>query len=365
MDLESMVARGLEGMSVSRAEAAELLAAPDAEVMTIVAAAGRVRRHFFGNKVKLNYLVSLKSGMCPENCSYCSQALGATAQVLRYTWLDEAEAIEQVRAGVGRGASTVCLVASGRGPSRREMDRVAGIVESIREEYPAVNICACLGITDEAGTQRLAQAGVSRYNHNLNTAESFYPSICTSHTHADRVSTVQAVHASGLSACSGLLAGMGESDEQLVDVAFGLRELGADSVPVNFLLPFEGTPLHGYCGLSPQRCLKILAMVRFVHPDIEVRAAAGREYHLRSLQPLALEICNSIFLGDYLTSEGQSGDVDLAMIADAGFVVEELESGKAGQVCAGDNHAMADAIADAGELRLRRRGAGTGLPAGV
>ena len=125
----------------------------------------------------------------------------------------------------------------------------------------------------------------------------------------------------GLSACSGLIAGMGESDEQLVEVAFALREIGADSVPVNFLMPFDGTPLAGHADLSPQRCLRILAMMRFVHPDSEVRVAAGREQHLRSLQPLSLEICNSLFLGDYLTSEGQAGAKDLAMIADCGFTV--------------------------------------------
>lgn len=363
MNLDSMVARGVAGTSIDRAEALEILRAPDDQVLSIVAAAGRVRRHHFGNKVRLNYLVSLKSGMCPEDCHYCSQSLGATTEVLRYSWLDTHEALAQVRSGVERGASTVCLVASGRGPSRREVERVAGIVEEIHEQFPRVNICACLGITDETNTKRLAQAGVTRYNHNLNTAESFYPSICSSHTHADRVSTVEAVHASGLSACSGLLAGMGESDEQLVDVAFGLRELGSDSVPVNFLLPFEGTDLQGHRDLTPQRCLKILAMIRFVHPDVEVRAAAGREYHLRCLQPLALEICNSIFLGDYLTSEGQSGDADMAMIADAGFEIDN--PGATGQVCAGDNKVMAEALAEAGELRLRRRGAGTPLPAGV
>ncbi len=122
-----------------------------------------------------------------------------------------------------------------------------------------------------------------------------------------------------MSACSGLIAGMGESDEQLVEVAFALREIGADSVPVNFLLPFDGTPLQGQADLTPTQCIRILSMVRFVHPDAEVRVAAGREEHLRTLQPLSLEICNSLFLGDYLTSEGQAGQQDLAMIADAGL----------------------------------------------
>jgi biotin synthase len=133
---------------------------------------------------------------------------------------------------------------------------------------------------------------------------------------------VQKAHAAGLSACSGLIAGMGESDEDLIDVVFSLRELDPDSVPVNFLIPFEGTPLAKEWNLTPQRCLRILAMVRFVCPDVEVRIAGGREVHLRSMQPLALNLANSIFLGDYLTSEGQAGKADLDMIADAGFEVE-------------------------------------------
>ena len=270
---------------------------------------------------------------------------------------------QAVDAGVQRGASTICLVASGRGPSKREVEKVADYIGEIHEQYPEVKICACLGFVDEDKAKRLAEAGANRYNHNLNTAESSYAYICSTHTYDDRAQTVSASRVGGLSPCSGLIAGMGETDEQLVEVAFGLRQLGADSIPVNFLLPFEGTPLETHKELTPRRCLKILAMVRMVNPDVEVRAAAGREYHLRSLQPLALEICNSIFLGDYLTSEGQAGAADLAMIADAGFHVVGLDDEDLGKACAGDNRAMASVLADRNGIRIRQRGAGTELPA--
>ncbi|CAM5253331.1 Biotin synthase OS=Streptomyces glaucescens OX=1907 GN=bioB PE=3 SV=1 [Streptomyces glaucescens] len=183
-------------------------------------------------------------------------------------------------------------------------------------------MCACLGLLSDGQAERLREAGADAYNHNLNTSEGTYGEITTTHTYADRVDTVQRAHAAGLSACSGLIAGMGESDEDLVDVVYSLRELDPDSVPVNFLIPFEGTPLAKEWNLTPQRCLRILAMVRFVCPDVEVRIAGGREVHLRSMQPLALHLANSIFLGDYLTSEGQAGKADLEMIADAGFEVE-------------------------------------------
>jgi biotin synthase len=212
---------------------------------------------------------------------------------------------------------------------------------------------------------------------------------------------VRQAQAAGLSACSGLIAGMGESDADLVDVVFSLRELDPDSVPVNFLIPFEGTPLAKEWNLTPQRCLRILAMVRFVCPDVEVRLAGGREVHLRSMQPLALHLVNSIFLGDYLTSEGQAGQADLDMIADAGFEVEGADTTTlpahrrsaqqageaAGAGCGGHDSACgtcehgapepvgaakASASASAGApsgagartdlVAVRRRGAGTDLP---
>lgn len=362
MDLDAMISTAIDGRPVDCADAAAILASPDADLLSIVAAAGRVRRHFFGTTVLLNYLVNLKSGKCPEDCHYCSQALGSTAEILRYTWLQADEVDRAVRAGVEHGASTVCLVASGRGPSNRDVDRVAGIISGIRADHPEVKICACLGFVDEQKAKRLAEAGAARYNHNLNTAESAYEDICSTHSYADRAETVQASRAGGLSPCSGLIAGMGESDEQLLEVAYALREIGADSVPVNFLLPFEGTPLATHQQLTPQRCLKILAMVRFVNPDAEVRAAAGREYHIRTLQPLVLEICNSIFLGDYLTSEGQAGALDLQMITDAGFEILGNHPAEAGAVCTGDNTELAARL-DAAGIALRHRGAGTELPA--
>ncbi|WP_329128860.1 biotin synthase BioB [Streptomyces sp. NBC_01476] len=320
--LTALVDKGLRREPPTREEALAVLATSDDELLDVVAAAGRVRRQWFGRRVKLNYLVNLKSGLCPEDCSYCSQRLGSQADILKYTWLRPDQAADAARAGVAGGAKRVCLVASGRGPTDRDVDRVSRTIEAIKDQNEGVEVCACLGLLSSGQAERLRAAGADAYNHNLNTSESTYGDITTTHTYADRVDTVQQAQAAGLSACSGLIAGMGETDEDLVDVVFGLRELDPDSVPVNFLIPFEGTPLAKEWNLTPQRCLRILAMVRFVCPDVEVRLAGGREVHLRTMQPLALHLVNSIFLGDYLTSEGQAGQADLDMIADAGFVVE-------------------------------------------
>src|SRR5579875_581012 len=305
----------LSGATLSREDARAVLAAPDEEVLELVAAAARLRRAQFGNRVKVNYLVNLKSGLCPEDCGYCSQRLGSEADVLRYRWLPHEEALRQARAGVRGGAARICLVASGRGPSPAEVERVAQLVDELKAEHPHVEVCACLGLLRDGQAEQLKAAGVDAYNHNLNTSASHYPAICSTHTYDDRVATVQRAKRAGLSPCSGLIVGMGEGDEDVIDALFALRALGSDSIPVNFLMPFEGTPLAG-----------------------------GRELHLRSLQSLALQVANSLFLGDYLTSEGQAARADLEMIADAGF--EALG---------------ADMPARQAEVAVRRRGAGTEL----
>ena len=394
--LKTLVRKGLTRETPTREEALAVLATSDDDLLDVVAAAGRVRREWFGRRVKLNYLVNLKSGLCPEDCSYCSQRLGSTAQILKYSWLTPQEAVAAADAGVAGGAKRVCLVASGRGPSDRDVERVSRTIEAIKESHRDIEVCACLGLLADGQATRLRASGAEAYNHNLNTSEGTYREICTTHDFADRVATVQAAKSAGLSACSGLIAGMGESDDDLVDVVLALRAMDPDSVPVNFLIPFDGTPLADRWTLTPQRCLRILAMVRFVCPDVEVRLAGGREIHLRTLQPLALHLANSIFLGDYLTSEGQAGQTDLDMIADAGFEVEgaqtttlpahrrgapsgggklgnaEVPSG-GGELSGGgeprDGEEPGDAVPGRGTqsartdlVSVRRRGAGTDLP---
>ncbi|GII80605.1 biotin synthase [Sphaerisporangium rufum] len=336
--------------SITREEALSVLRSDDGEILEVIAAGHRVRRHYFGNRVKLNYLVNLKSGLCPEDCGYCSQRSGSQADILKYTWLKPDEVLSVTAAGVAGGAKRVCLVGSGRGPTDGDVERVSRTIEAIKERHPDVEVCACLGFLSDGKAERLRQAGADAYSHNLNTARANYGNICSTHDFDDRVDTVTQAKAAGMSPCSGLIAGMGERDEDLADVALALRELDVESVPVNFLIPFQGTPLAGEWRLTPNRCLRILAMVRLVHPDVEVRVAGGRELHLRTLQPLALYLANSIFLGDYLTSEGQEGHLDLKMIEDAGFVVEG----------AGERTLPEHRF---GDVRSRKRGAGTDLPA--
>lgn len=347
--IDSLAQKAVQGEAPSRAEALAVLS-DEHDVLDVVAAAARVRRHFFGRRVKLNTIINMKSGMCPEDCSYCSQRLGSESQILKYSWIADDEAAETADRAVRAGAKRVCLVASGRGPSERDLARVVRSIEAIKARQPEVEICVCLGLLHDGQAATLRAGGAFAYSHNLNTSEEHYGQICTTHTFADRVDTVRRAAGEGLSPCSGAIFGMGESDEDIVDVAERLRDLDPDSVPVNFLIPFEGTPLGGRWELTPHRCLRILALFRFFFPDVEVRLAGGREIHLRGLQSLALHVVNSIFLGDYLTSEGQPGEDDRQMIADAGFTIEGL-----------DEATLPSARHDL--VALRRRGAGTDRPA--
>lgn len=324
---DRVLAAHREGADVelSDGEALGILRSGDDALLELVAAAARLRREWFGNRVKVNYLVNLKSGICPEDCNYCSQRLSSETGILKYSWLSAEEAARQAGFGLAAGAARVCLVASGRGPSNRDIERVSTMVEQIKEQNPHAEVCACLGLLREGQAERLKEAGVDAYNHNLNTAESFYGEVCTTHTFQDRLNTVDRAKTAGLSPCSGMIVGMGESDQQILEALRELKAANSDSIPINFLIPFPGTPFADRGNLTPQKCLKILALARFLCPDREIRIAGGREMHLRTLQPLALHIANSIFLGDYLTSEGQAAEADLDMIVDGGFEIVGVE----------------------------------------
>jgi biotin synthase len=316
--------RVLDGQRLEFREALSLLRAPDAELLDLLAAAYRVRRRYFGNRVQLYFLMNAKSGLCPEDCGYCSQSKVAESEIPRYNLMSEPKLMEGARAAAERKASTYCLVISARGPTEREMDAVAQIVPKIKAAY-GLNVCACLGLLTPEQAERLKACGVDKVNHNLNTSERFYPEICTTHTYQDRLETLRAVRAAGLELCSGGILGMGENDEDVVHMALELRELGVESIPLNFLNPIEGTPLAGSNRLNPRYCLKALAMMRLVNPRSELRIAGGREMHLGSLQALGLYAANSIFVGDYLTTKGQLPEADYRMIEEMGFVVSPDE----------------------------------------
>jgi biotin synthase len=319
---EALSDKALAGEPLSRDEALTVLRAPDEELLALLDAAFRVRRAHFGLLVKLNMIINAKSGICPEDCGYCSQSVVSRAPIPKYSMLSAEVLLEGAREAWARRARTYCIVASGRGPSARELREVTSAVRRIKSEMP-MKLCACLGLLTEEQARELRSAGVDRYNHNLNTSTAHHGAITTTHTYDDRVATLEAVKRAGISPCAGFIAGMGETDEQLVDVGVALRELDVDSIPVNFLHAMPGTPLEGTDELNPGRCLRILALIRLICPTKEIRVAGGREVNLRSLQPLAMYAANSIFVGDYLTTPGQAAEADWRMLEDLGFEIEE------------------------------------------
>lgn len=321
---QALADRALAGDVLTHLEALAVLSAPDEVILDQLAAAYRVRRHYWSNRVRLHFLLNAQSGLCPEDCHYCSQSKISGADIEKYPLMAQ----ETILAAAGRAhemkAGTFCMAISGRSPSQKVFEGILAAVRTVKDQYP-MKVCTTLGLLNEDQAHQLKAAGVDRINHNLNTAESHHKDICTTHTFQDRLSTVQAVQAAGLTTCSGGIFGMGESDADIVDLALSLRTLEVTSVPLNFLIPIPGTPFAERNELSPQRCLRILCLFRLLLPSQEIRIAGGREVHLRSLQPLGLYAANSIFVGDYLTTPGQAAQRDFDMIRDAGFVIETDE----------------------------------------
>lgn len=319
---EILADKALQGKRLTLEEGLSLLQADDDEMLPIMQAAYRVRKHYYGKKVKLNMIFNAKSGNCPEDCGYCAQSIVSSAPIEKYRLLDKETLVAGAHEAIERQAGTYCIVASGRRPSNREVDQVVAAVEEITATTD-LKICACLGLLDEGKATQLQKAGVHRYNHNLNTHKDNHANITTTHTYDDRVDTLDHVKNAGISPCSGCIVGMGETDEQLVETAYALRDMDVDSIPVNFLHAIPGTPLEDYPRTKPMKSLKVLAMMRLINPSKEIRISGGREINLRHLQPIGLYAANAVFVGDYLTTEGQAVKEDHAIIEDLGFEIEE------------------------------------------
>ena len=338
MSWHSLAERAIRGELPTRDEARAVLRASDDELLAVLDAAYTVRRTFHGKKVRIHVLQNAKSGACPEDCRFCSQSSAYDTPAGEYP----IQTVEEIVAGARRAKAArawkYCIVTATRGPSRRDLDVVCEAVEKIKAELD-LTICTSLGVLDATKAARLKAAGVDRYNHNLETSERHFGEVVTTHTWQDRVDTVKHARAAGMEACCGGIVGMGETEDDVLDLAFALAELEVESVPVNFLDPRPGTPFATLRGgsrgspargaqppdhMTPSACLKALCMFRFVHPRADLRVAGGREVNLRWMQPMALYAVNSIFTQGYLTTGGAASSDDHRMILDLGFSIEEV-----------------------------------------
>nr|CEO43700.1 biotin synthase [Staphylococcus saprophyticus] len=313
----------LKGETLTKERLLKIYENPNIDTLDLLNEAYILRKHYYGKKVKLNMILNAKSGICPENCGYCGQSRDMK-QKQRYALVPEEQIVSGAKVAHENNIGTYCIVMSGRGPSNKEIDHISRTVEEIKSNHPQLKICACLGLTNDEQAKKLKSSGVDRYNHNINTSENYHEEVVTTHTYKDRTNTLEIMKENNISPCSGVICGMGESNQDIIDMAFALKEIDADSIPINFLHPIKGTKFGEMDELTPMKCLRLISLFRIVNPSKEIRIAGGREVNLRSLQPLALKAANSIFVGDYLITGGQPNKLDYKMIEDLGF---EIDSG--------------------------------------
>ena len=325
MIYQGLAAKAIAETGVNQAEALVLINAPDSELFPLLSAAERIRRHFHGNKVKLCGIVNAKSGRCSENCSFCAQSAHHQTACSVYPLMSEKELVTAGK-NAERGQSATCFsfVTSGKTiHTDEELSMIGSALTTLAKETK-LNRCVSLGTLNLEQIIKLKEAGLKRLHHNLETAESYFPKMCTTHSYKDRVKTIKFAQEAGLEVCSGGIFGLSETLEQRVELAFALKALGVQSVPINILNPVEGTPAaKNYQPLTPFEVLKLIATYRFILPTQDIGVFGGREKALGELQPLMfIAGANVTLIGDYLTTKGQAPDRDLKMIADLGLEIE-------------------------------------------
>ncbi len=300
-----------QALALSRASKPEL---PD-----LFAAAARIRRNCRGDRIDICSIINAKSGACPEDCSYCAQSVHHSTGVPVYPLISVERMTEAAVSAKSNGARRFCIVTSGRGiDTRNDLEAIAQGVSRVKEA--GLSPCATLGTLTRDQLARLKDAGLDRYHHNIETSRDYFPAICTTHSFEERLEVLQHARSVGLSACSGGILGMGEGMEDRIKMAFTLRELDVDSVPVNFLMPIMGTPLEHASNLHPLEALHAIALFRFILPEKEIRVCGGRGTALGQLHPLIfLAGADGFMIGNYLTTSGLNPQDDLKMLADLGL----------------------------------------------
>jgi biotin synthase len=312
-----------ERRPLTKAEVMAVAELPLDELPDLVALAHKVRLSYCGPAVELESLVNAKSGACPEDCAFCSQSARHHTEVDVYPFLDLDEVLDAANATRAAGATQFCIVVAVRGPSERLLDKVIEAVDLVHRET-GLEVACSLGLLEPAQAERLAAAGVRRYNHNLEAPRAVFPEICTTHSWEDRVATAQLAIDAGMELCCGGIVGMGETLEQRVDFAFELAALEPCEVPINLLDPRPDTPMADREMISPREALQAIALFRLVLPGAWLRLAGGREKVLGELQAMGLLAgANALIVGNYLTTEGRSAEADHALLDALGMPVAE------------------------------------------
>jgi len=317
----------ISGERITEKEAVTLLKAQTPEdIFTCMGAANRIRAHYKKTIVQLCGILNAKSGKCSENCSFCNQSAHHNTSSPEYDMISSEKIVQQAEDLEANNATSVGIVTSGRGiKSLKDIETICAALQKMRDCSPVCR-CASLGIVSKETLLKLKESGLQRYHHNLETSESFFPSVCTTHSYQERVDTIKTAKELGLKVCSGALFGLGESPEQRLELALSLRELDVDKIPLNFLSPIKGTPSENNKPLTPLEIFKVISLYRFVLPNKDIGVCGGREINLRGLQPLIyIAGANATMVGNYLTTSGRNVKEDLRDIKDLGLVPFELE----------------------------------------
>jgi biotin synthase len=308
-----------KGEGVCREQALEIAAADAGQTLDLIACAGKIRQHFRPDPVFRCAIINAKSGLCSEDCAFCAQSAHHATGAAVYDLLGPEQLEAEGLKAAASGATHFSVVTSGTALTDNDLDTVCRVADRLKTKT-GLTLCASPGMLDPKAASRLKAAGVTRYHHNLETARSYFDAICTTHDYDDDIQSLQAAKAAGLVVCSGGIFGMGESWAQRVELAFTLKELDVDSVPINFLNPIKGTRLQDRPLLRPLEALKVIALYRFIHPRKDLPVCGGREVTLGDFQSWIFAAgANGLMVGNYLTTRGRSIEADATMIRELGL----------------------------------------------
>lgn len=307
---------------LTREEALAILNTPDDQLDELIARAEKLRRKYKGDNVGIHILTNARSGNCSQDCAYCAQSCRSSADIEKYKWVSEEKLYRDNDFVNKNHLARHCIGLSGMKFTDAEIEELAAKIRKMKET--GTHLCCSIGFLTEKQARILKEAGLDRINHNLNSSRAFYPNICSTHTFDQRVANIRMLQGLGYEICSGGIIGMGESKEDVVDMLLELREINPEAIPINFLLPIEGTPLahKDTSGLTPEYGLKVLALARLLVPQADIRCAAGREVYFKGEEKRLLSVVNSIFASGYLTEDGQGIEDTIRVIEDAGFTYE-------------------------------------------
>ncbi|BEP28176.1 biotin synthase BioB [Helicovermis profundi] len=322
--IENLKENILNGQNITFDQAIRLInidISDDESLNTLFSCANQIRENFVGNKVDLCTIENVKSGKCSEDCKYCAQSVYYSTGVNEYDLMEYDEILKNVLKIQNKGVNRYSLVTSGRGIiDNIEFDKLLNIYSNLKKDTN-INICASHGLATKKQILNLKKAGVSRYHHNIETCKSNYANICSTHTYEDRIITIKNALSVNMDVCCGGILGMGETRQNRVEMAFEIKNLGIKSIPLNVLMPIEGTPFENIRILPPLEILKTMSVYRFINTDAFIRYAGGR-IALRDKQTLGLKSgVNGILTGNFLTTSGSNIKEDINMVLREGFVI--------------------------------------------